>query len=71
MFYYGGESDHSVSKVLLFLPRERVVAAVLNVPKCVDDYQIFEWGKMYVKVKNLLKETSKTIVVDSAFEKGR
>lgn len=71
MFYNGWKSDHFVGVVLLFVPSGRIASVIFNAPGGMHGSQISEWGAFYDKIENLLEKTGGTIVVDSAFDKGR
>ena len=71
MFYNGWKSDHYVSCIMVFVPSGVIVAAMLNAPGCMHDSQISEYGGLYEKLERFQEKTGGTIVVDSAFDRGR
>jgi hypothetical protein len=51
IFYNGWKCDHFVTSVLVFAPDGTIPAAFYNVPGCVHDSQVAEWGNIYTKLE--------------------
>jgi hypothetical protein len=71
-FYNGWTHDHYVSAVIIFCPDGTIPAACYNVPGCVHDSTIAEWGNLYTKLKQVYESPVRgKCTVDSAFSKKR
>ena len=69
MFYNGWTHDHYVSSVLVFCHDGTIPIACYNMPGCLHDSTIAEWGKIYKKLKDVYRRTGGKCTVDSAFNK--
>ncbi len=67
MFYNGWTHDHYVTSVFCFCPNGTIPIAFFNVPGCVHDSQVTEFGKMYDKLEDVYRKTGRKCCVDSAF----
>ncbi len=71
-FYNGWTHDHYVSAVLVFCPDGTIPIACYNVPGCVHDSTIAEWGRIYEKLNGVYNSPLQgKCTVDSAFSKKR
>ena len=71
-FYNGWTHDHYVSAVLVFCPDGTIPIACYNVPGCIHDSTIAEWGNVYKKLENVFNSpVHGKCTVDSAFSKKR
>ena len=69
MFYNGWKADHYVTNVFVFVPDGTIPIAFFNVPGCVHDSQVADWGGIYDKLESVYKLNGGVCVVDSAFGK--
>ena len=67
--YNGWKHDHYVTNILGFYPAGTVVVACMNVPGCIHDSMVCEWGDIYSQLEKVHEETGGTCAVDSAFSK--
>ncbi len=67
MFYNGWKADHYVTNVFVFVPDGTIPIAFFNVPGCVHDSQVADWGGIYDKLESVYKSNGGVCVVDSAF----
>jgi hypothetical protein len=56
-FYNGWTHDHYVISVFCFCPNGTIPIAFFNVPGCVHDSQVAEFGKMYDKLEDVYRTT--------------
>jgi DDE superfamily endonuclease len=71
-YYNGWTHDHYVSAVIVFCPDGTIPAACYNVPGCVHDSTIAEWGNLYSKLERVYESPVRgKCTVDSAFCKKR
>lgn len=66
-FYNGWTHDHYVSAVFVFCPDGTIPICCYNVPGCVHDSKIAEWGNIYTKLESVYERTGSKCTVDSAF----
>ena len=66
-FYNGWTHDHYVTSVFCFCPDGTIPIAFFNIPGCVHDSQVAEFGKIYDKLENVYRTTGGMCCVDSAF----
>ena len=64
-------NDHYVTNVLGFCPAGTIVVAAMNVPGCIHDSMVADWGKTYEKLEKVYIRTGGKCTVDSAFSKRR
>ena len=69
--YNGWTHDHYVTNILGFCPAGTVVVACMNVPGCIHDSMVCEWGDIYTQLEKVHEETGGTCTVDSAFSKRK
>ena len=67
MFYNGWTHDHYVGNVIVFCPDGTIPIACTNVPGCVHDSMIAEWGNIYDKLGEVFNSCGGKCIVDSAF----
>ena len=70
-FYNGWTHDHYITNVFGFCPAGTIVVATTNVPGCIHDSQVADWGNIYKKLSDVYEKTGGKCVVDSAFSKRR
>jgi len=71
-FYNGWTHDHYVSAVIVFCPDGTIPIACYNVPGCIHDSTIAEWGNVYKKLETVYNSAVQgKCTVDSAFSKKR
>lgn len=68
-FYNGWTHDHYVSCVIVFCPDGTIPIFCYNVPGCIHDSTISEWGGIYDKLKFVYETTGGMCTVDSHFSK--
>ncbi len=68
-FYNGWTHDHYVTSVFVFAPDGTIPISFFNVPGCVHDSQVAEWGCIYQKLEELWEKYKVRCVMDSAFGK--
>ena len=62
--------DHYVSAVLVFCLDGTIPIACYNVPGCIHDSTIADWGNIYKKLEGIYNaELQGKCTVDSAFSK--
>ena len=66
-FYNGWTHDHYVGNVIVFCPDGTIPMACTNVPGCVHDSTIAEWGDIYEKLGSMFEDHGGLCTVDSAF----
>ena len=66
-FYNGWTHGHYVSSVFCFAPNGTIPIAFFNIPGCVHDSQIADWGRVYEKLARVYDVTGAKCTVDSAF----
>jgi hypothetical protein len=66
-FYNGWTHDHYVTSVFCFCPDGTIPMAFFNVPGCVHDSQVAEFGRIYAKLERVYQTTGGMCCVDSAF----
>jgi hypothetical protein len=66
-FYNGWTHDHYVTSVFCFCPDGTIPIAFFNVPGCVHDSQVAEFGRIYDKLERVYQTTGGMCCVDSAF----
>lgn len=66
-FYNGWKHDHFISSVLAFAPDGTIPAAFFNVPGCIHDSTIADWGDLYDNLSRVYDETGLKFVIDPAF----
>ncbi len=66
-FYNGWTHDHYVTSVFRFCPDGTIPITYFNVPECVHDSQVVEFGKMYEKLEDVYCTTGRKCCVDLAF----
>ena len=66
-FYNGWTHDHYVSNVLGFCPAGTIIVACINVPGCIHDSIVAEWGNIYKQLQDVFDRTGGKYTVDSAF----
>ena len=65
--YNGWKHDHYVGAVLVFCPDGTIPICCYNVPGCVNDSLIAEWGNVYSKLQRVYDLCGGKCTVDSAF----
>lgn len=70
-FYNGWTHDHYVSSVFVFCPDGTIPICCVNVPGCIHDSQIADFGYIYQKLKSVYESNGGRCVVDSAFARTR
>jgi hypothetical protein len=70
-YYNGWTHDHYVTNILGFCPAGTIVVACVNVPGCIHDSTVCEWGNIYTQLGKVHAETGGTCTVDSAFSKKK
>jgi DDE superfamily endonuclease len=70
-FYNGWKHDHYVGAVIVFCPDGTIPIVCYNVPGCVHDSLIAEWGSIYDKLGRVYDLCGGTCTVDSAFSARR
>ena len=65
--YNGWKHDHYVGAVLVFCPDGTIPICCFNVPGCVHDSLIAEWGSIYSKLERVYNVCGGKCTVDSAF----
>lgn len=72
MFYSDLANDHSVSALFVFCPDGTIPIACFNVPGCIHDRTIAEWGDVYAKLETVYSSEAKGIcTAPSAFSTKR
>jgi hypothetical protein len=66
-FYNGWMHDHYVTSVFFFCPGGMIPIAYFNVPGCVHDSQVAEFGKMYDKLEDVYCTTGGKCCINLAF----
>ena len=66
-FYNGWTHDHYVTNILGFCPSGTIVIATTNVPGCIHDSTVCEWGNIYEKLQKVYERTGGMVTVDSTF----
>jgi hypothetical protein len=66
-FYNGWMHDHYVTSVFCFCPNGTIPIAFFNVPGCVHDSQVVEFGKIHDKLEDIHCTMGGKRCVDSAF----
>ena len=67
-FYNGWTHGHYVSSVIVFCPDGTIPILCYNVPGCIHDSTIAEWGEIYEKLESVYDTECKgKCTVDSAF----
>jgi hypothetical protein len=68
-FYNGWKHDHFVTSLLAFVRDGTIPAAFfnVNVPGCIHDSTLADWGSLYDKLEKVYNETGLKFVIDSAF----
>jgi hypothetical protein len=66
-FYNGWTHDHYVTSVFCFCPDGTIPIAFFNVPGCVHDSQVAEFGKIYKKIEDVHRTTGGKYCVDLEF----
>ena len=66
-FYNGWTHDHYVTSVFCFCPDGTIPIAFFNVPGCVHDSQVADFGRIYDKLEDVYQTTGGKCCVDSAF----
>jgi hypothetical protein len=66
-FYNVWAHDHYVTSVFCFCPDGTIPIAFFNVPGCVHDSQVAEFGRMYDKLEDVYRTTGRKCCVDLAF----
>ena len=66
-FYNGWTHGHNVTNILGFCPSGTIVIATTNVPGCIHDSTVCEWGNIYEKLQKVYERTGGMVTVDSAF----
>ena len=66
-FYNGWTHDHYVTNVLGFVPDGTIAICCMNVPGCIHDSTVAEWGNIYSKLSRVFNRTGGKVTVDSAF----
>ena len=66
-FYNGWTHDHYETNIFGFAPSGTIVVATTNVPGCVHDSTVCEWGNIYKKLGKVYERTGAMVTVDSAF----
>lgn len=69
--YNGWKHDHYVGAVVVFCPDGTIPIVCYNVPGCVHDSLIAEWGSIYDKLGRVYDTCGGTCTVDSAFSARR
>jgi hypothetical protein len=69
MFYNGWKCNHYVSCVLLFSPDGTIPICYYNVPGCIHDSKIADWGNIYSKLEGAYNRNGGICTVDSASSK--
>ena len=70
-FHNGWKHDHYVTNFLGFCPAGTIVVAAMNVPGCIHDSMVANWGEKYDKLEEVYDRTVGKCTVDSAFSKRR
>mgnify|MGYP003840563507 CR=1 FL=1 len=71
-FYCNGWThDHHVTNIFGFCPAGTIVVACTNVPGCIHDSMVCEWGNIYNQLQKVYDETGGTCTVDSAFSRKK
>jgi hypothetical protein len=70
-FYNGWTHDHYITNVLGFAPDGTIPICCINVPGCIHDSTVAEWGGIYDKLEVIYERTGGRVTVDSAFSKKR
>ena len=65
--YNGWKSDHYITAVLCFAPDGTIPECFYNVPGCIHDSTVADWGNIYTKLTGIYEETGLKFVIDSAF----
>ena len=68
-FYNGWTCNHYVSNVFGFCPAGTIVVCCINVPCCIHDSNVCEWGHIFQKLQRVYERTGARCTVDSAFSK--
>ena len=66
-FYNGWTHDHYVTSVFVFCPDGTIPIETYNVPGCIHDSMIADWGEIYEKMSTVYERTGGQVTVDSAF----
>ena len=70
-FYNGWTHGHYVTNILCFTPDGTIPLACVNVPGCIHDSTVSEWGGIYKRLESVYERNGGKITVDSAFCKKR
>ena len=70
-FYNGWTHDHYVTNILGFCPAGTIVVACTNVPGCIHDSTVCDWGNIYQKLEEVYLRNGGKCAVDSAFCKKK
>ena len=70
-YYNGWTHDHYVTNVLGFAPDGTIPVCCTNVPGCIHDSTVAEWGDIYSKLENVYIQNGGKVTVDSAFSKKK
>ncbi len=66
-FYNGWTHGHYLTSVFVFCPDGTIPVAFFNVPGCLHDSTVADWGKIYEKLERVYNLTGAKTTVDSAF----
>jgi hypothetical protein len=69
MFYNGLKCDLFVSCVFVYCPDGTIPICCYNVPGCIHDSKIADWGNIYLKLESVYNRNGGICTVDSAFSK--
>ncbi len=50
-YYNGWTHDHYIKNVFVFTPDGTIPMAYFNVPGCIHESQVAEWGDIYAKLE--------------------
>jgi hypothetical protein len=64
MYYNGWQHGHFITNFFVFSACGRIICCVLNVPGCVHDSNLVEWGGIYWQIEEC---TGAVCCADSAF----
>ncbi len=68
-YYNGWTHDHYVTNVFVFTPDGTIPMAYFNIPGCIHDSQVAEWGNIYTKLETMFDRYGVQCAVDSGFGK--
>jgi DDE superfamily endonuclease len=71
MYFNGWQHDHYVSSVFVFAPDCMVAICCFNVPGCVHDSKIADWGDIDTKLEAKYDRDCGKCTVDSTFCKKK